>query len=84
MGRKLNHRDTLSGLEASALTKEQWKSWHALSIPDASATAIIVGVSRDPLASEAPAEDQSPEACLDFEADPVFGAAKAPQDIVSV
>jgi len=43
------------GAGASAQTKGQWKSWPPIapSMPDASATALVVGASRDPLPSVA-------------------------------
>ena len=50
---------------------------------DASVMTMVVGASCDPPASDAPAEGQLVEACRDFEADPTFGAAEAPHDIVS-
>ena len=63
---------------------------HVSSIPNASAISTVVGASRDPPASEAPTEDQLAKAHWDSKMDLISrvalisGAAKAPQDIVSV
>ena len=56
------------GLGTSTPVKKRWKSWLpiALSFPNASAIATVVGASRDPPANEALAEGQS-EACLQGE-----------------
>ena len=84
MGRKANHRDTLSGLGPPHRPRNgESLSSNAPSIPDASTTTTTVGASWNPPASEAPTEGQYAKTCRDSEAHPAFGVAEAPHDIVS-